>query len=183
MMDRAEYAILVLNFIFGTVGGWLLAVYFARLVGEINGKYRLFLILLFVYLIECVAFSAGMATNIFTFGTAFVWGIVLGLWLRKYSLSHRKIVKTLLFFSLFTSLPALSFISIPLIMSLGDMSITTVKEGIRFGIPEFVPYPFNTILGFCITVSTTALIFKMAITTGLGVLILRHEGVKAKPAL
>jgi hypothetical protein len=48
-----------------------------------------------------------------------------------------------------------------------------VEQATQFGIPDFVPWPLNTILGFCIALATGTIILKTAFTTGIAGLITR----------
>ena len=111
-MDQAEYLIILVNLVLG-LGS---AIPVAKLLVKMNPKPTKFLwlysALVGVYFIECVAFSAGMATNVFTIGLAFVWGAIFGL-RAQCSLSIRhEILKSALVFSVYTSLPAVSFLSL-----------------------------------------------------------------------
>lgn len=57
-------------------------------------------------------------------------------------------------------------------------SIFSVEEGFRLGIPYFVPWPLNTILGFCTALVIGTVVFKTVITTG-EVSLLIHLGEKS----
>jgi len=46
-------------------------------------------------------------------------------------------------------------------------SILSAGDGSRFGVPDFLPWPLNTILGFCVSVVLVAVIGKVVITTGI----------------
>jgi hypothetical protein len=48
----------------------------------------------------------------------------------------------------------------------GGGHILSAQEGTSFGIPDFLPWPLNTILGFCSALLIGTLVFKMIITTG-----------------
>jgi len=127
----------------------------------------LYAALIGVYFVESAAFAAGMATNVFTIGLSFVWGLILGFVFRERSGRTSGILKTTLLFSLYTSLPALSFLAVPCMFAFSEWSILTADGGQHFGIPGFVPWPLNTILGFSSAVALSALIFKTVITTGI----------------
>jgi hypothetical protein len=172
-LDQAEIAIVVLNVILGLGCAFPLARRLGRLSSAAPRIVFLYVILVAVYFVECVAFAAGMATNIPGIALAFVWGIALGFWLRRLRQSLNVIVTTALLFSLYTSLPSLSFLSVPVMMVMGGRPIVTVEGGVQFGIPEFVPWPASTILGFCIFVALAGTLFKTMITTGASVLVVR----------
>jgi hypothetical protein len=123
---------------------------------------------------------AGMATQIFVVGLAFVWGIVFGLWLRKYPLP-RQIFKTSFFLAVYTSLPTASFgVLIVLAWLVSGNNLLDVKASREFGIPDFLPWPLNTILGFCLALVLGTFALKTVITAG-GVrwLINRGENLSA----
>ncbi|MHC4573116.1 MAG: hypothetical protein ACYS76_03130 [Planctomycetota bacterium] len=84
----AEHVLIVLLVVVNLAMGFGFAVPVARVVVEISGKsgsiVRYVVMLVAVYFAECVAFSAGMATQVFSVGLAFVWGGVLGMWLRRH---------------------------------------------------------------------------------------------------
>lgn len=113
---------------------------------------------------------------VFSVGLAFVWGIVFGLRLRARA-SANQVLKTSFLLSLYSSLPAVSFVLIPLLVSIGGRDILSAEEAIRFGIPPFLhlPWPLNTILGFYAALAIGAVIFKTVITTG-EVSLLIHQG-------
>ena len=142
----------------------------------------LYAVLVAVYFVESVAFAAGMATNVFTVGISFVWGLALGLMLRKSSGRPSGILKATLTFSVYTSLPALSFLAVPCMFAFTGRPVLTADGGRNFGIPGFVPWPLNTILGFSSAVALSALIFKSVITTGIVSIFLKlGESRRLKP--
>jgi len=166
-------------------GGFGLSRPIARLLGKVTGKpdrfFRYFAMLIGIYLLECVAFPAGMATQVFSIGLAFVWGIVFGLWLRGRAPSD-KVLKASFFLALYTSFPTVSFGILLLVARLiGGSSIFSIEEGAAFGIPYIVPWPLNTMLGFCMALVIGTVVFKTVITTGeVGLLI--HLGEKSEAA-
>ncbi|UCF79587.1 MAG: hypothetical protein JSW03_04910 [Candidatus Eiseniibacteriota bacterium] len=164
-MDSAAYSILMLNLVLGLGCGWPLAKAIARVSPTPTRVFRYFALLVVVYLVECVAFSASMATNVLSVGLAFVWGFLIGWWFRRWGAGERALLRTVLLFSLYSSLPAASFLSIPVLMVLGGHSVLSVEAGFQFGIPAFVPWPVNTILGFCVAVSLVAVTLKVVVTT------------------
>jgi hypothetical protein len=163
--------------------GFGLAVPVARRLGELTGKpdrfARYFIMLMGIYFLECAALPAGMATQVFSIGLAFVWGVVLGLWLRQKALPA-KILKTTFFVALYTCVPTASFGILLLMMKLaGGSNIVSAQEAVAFGIPEFVPWPLCTILGFCLALVMATIVFKTVITTG-EVSLLVHLGEKSQ---
>ena len=174
MGDPAGYVIVFVNLVLGFACALPLAKMLARVRGS-RSVLRYFAILIGVYLTECVAFSCGMATNVFSVLLAFVWGAALGRWLRRSSAHAREALRTTLFFSLYSSLPALSFLSILVLLFFAGWPILTVEGGARFGIPHFVPWPVNTLLGFFLSVSCSAVLLKAVITTGEVALFIRSR--------
>ena len=167
MLELGNIVMLALNLALG----FGLAVPLARRVQPLfevpRRFFSLYALLIGVYFVESVAFAAGMATNIFTIGLSFGWGLVLGLVFRESSKSSADILKATWLFSVYTSLPALSLLAIPFMVAFSEGSILSAESGRNFGIPEFVPWPLNTILGFSAAVALSALIFKTVITTGI----------------
>jgi len=150
--------------------GFGFAVPIARLLGGISGQpvrfLRYLVFLIGIYFVECVAFSAGMCTQVFSVGLAFLWGIIFGLWLRSRT-SARKALTASFLVSIYTSLPTASFcILIPVAAIVGGGHILSAQEGTSFGIPDFLPWPLNTIFGFFAAVLIGTLVFKTIITTG-----------------
>ena len=134
---------------------------------------RYLLMLMGIYFVECVAFSAGMATQVFTVGLAVVWGITFGLWLRKRA-SVGMALKTALWLALYGCLPTASFcVLIPTAMSIEGWNIFSVAKGAAFGIPDVLPWPTNTIMGFCAALLIGTAIFKTVITAGVVRLLIR----------
>jgi hypothetical protein len=183
MGDPAECTMVLVNVVLGFACALPLAKTLARLRAS-RRVFRYFAVLVGVYLTECVAFSCGMATNVFSVALAFVWGAALGLWLRRSSASAREVLRTTLFFSLYSSLPALSFLSVLVLLFFSGWPILTVEGGARFGIPHSVPWPVNTLLGFFLSVSCSALVLKTLITTGEVILFIRSRkpGVRGDPS-
>jgi len=176
-MDLAESILVIVNLL----AGFGCAIPLARLLGRIDNKpvkvFSYFAVLVGMYFVECVAVIMAMGTPVFSIGLAFLWGVVFGLWLRAHT-STSKASKTSFFLSLYSSLPASSFIVIPVITGPGGRPILNSTEGFRFGIPGFLPWPSNTILGFYAVLVIGALVFKTAITMG-EVRLLIHFGEKS----
>jgi hypothetical protein len=166
---NSEHVLIAVLIVMNLAMGFGLAVPIARVLGEISGKSGsvvcYVVMLVAVYLAECAAFSAGMATQVFSIGLAFVWGVVLGLWLRRRS-TAQKVLKAAFYWALYGSLPTVSFCSFVLLsFVIAGKSILSSEAGLDFGIPGFVPWPLNTILGFCVGLGIGTALLKTAITT------------------
>jgi hypothetical protein len=164
--------------------GFGFAVPIARLLAGISGRPGRFLrclaVLIGIYFVECVAFSAGMCTQVLSIGLAFVWGIIFGLWLRSRTSARRALTASFLV-SIYTSLPTASFcILIPVAALVGGGHILSAQEGTSFGIPDFLPWPLNTIFGFFVALVIGTVVLKTVITTGEVSLLIR---LGEKPAI
>lgn len=146
-MDLAEYAVVGVNLVAGVGGAILLGRHLKDVSGKPAPVARYVALLLGVYGLECAAIVAGMLVPVFTFGLAIVWGIALGLWLRGRA-PGRAALRMSFFLSVYSSLPAASFMVVPLVLGWAGWPILTVEGGARLGIPRFVPWPMNTVLGF-----------------------------------
>lgn len=176
-MDVAEIILVSVNL---CLGFWF-AIFLSRRLKALNPEpkrfFRYFIMFTGIYFLECVAIVAAMLLPIFSIGLAFVWGIIFGLWLRKHA-SPQKVLKTSFFISLYTSFPAASFLLVPLFGLFSGWDVLNSTEAARFGIPDFLYWPFNTILGFYVSLSIGIFILKTAITTGTVSLIIH---LKEKP--
>jgi hypothetical protein len=170
-MEIGELVFIITLTVMNLAIGFGFAIPLARLFGKsINGMdrfFRHFAFFVLIYFLECVAFPAGMATQVFSVGLAFVWGIAFGIWLRKRS-PRSAAVRFSFYLSLYSCLPTASFaILLSITWLLIGKSIISVQEGFNLGIPGFVPWPFNTILGFCSALILGTIILKTSITIGL----------------
>ena len=150
--------------------GWALAKRLAARPESRRSANSWLLAVLGVYVTECVAFSASMATNILGYCLAFVWGVLFARHLQA---------REMLLLALYTCLPAVSFLSVLVLLFVGGWPLLSVDDGRRFGIPAFVPWPFCTLLGFVLTVSASATVSKTAITT-ITAAILRRKDTATK---
>jgi hypothetical protein len=175
-MDLAEFAIVALNVLLGFGFAWPLAGPFSRLKGGTARPVRAYVTLVIVYALECVAFAASMATDILSIGLAVLWGLFLGIRIRRAGPAFERARRTVVRFALYTALPAVSFLSVPIMAAIAGRSILAAPEGARFGIPGFVPWPLNTILGFCVAVASIGLLLKLTITTGLASIVAGRTG-------
>ncbi|HEY4759914.1 MAG TPA: hypothetical protein VIH42_04975 [Thermoguttaceae bacterium] len=147
----------------------------AKTAGQHNKIMRYFVLLVGVYFLECVAFPLGMCTQIFTFALAVVWGIVLGLWLRDKTESQ-KAIKVATAFSLYGCAPTISFaVCLSILWLIAGKGLFNAQQAGEFGIPQFVPWPFNTMLGFCAGLVAGTIMIKIAITSGLVKWLVRHS--------
>jgi hypothetical protein len=163
----AFIALAVINIIAGMGCTIPLARWTVQVVEKSARVFRYVVFLVGIYCIECLSMAVGMGIPVFSVGLSFVWGVVFGLWLRNRA-SVRQVLKASLFLSLYTCLPAVSFITIPVVSWIGGRNILSVEEAILFGIPEFPPVlrPVSTILGFYAALAIGAVVFKTVITTG-----------------
>jgi len=178
-IDPLELIMVVLNLALG----FGCAVPIARLIGRLRSKpkkaFRYFVVLVGLYFVEGVALMMGMGIPVLSVGLAFVWGIVLGLSLRV-RVPAREALRLTVFIALYSSLPAASFIVIPVLLWIGGDPILSREFATSFGIPAFFPWPLGTILGFYGACAVGAVVLKTVITTG-EVSILIHLGGKHAP--
>ena len=164
---ETEYILVSVNL----TAGFGCAIPLAGLLGKVNRDptrvFRYFVILIGIYFVECILLVMGMGIPVFSVCLAFVWGIIFGLWLRARA-PVRDVLKTAFYLSLYSSLPAVSFILVPVLVMLNGWDILSAEEGVRFGIPDFLhlPLPLNTILGFYAALVIGAVVFKTVITMG-----------------
>jgi len=165
-MDIAEIVLVILNLCLGFGFSIPLTRLLTGIKPKPQGFFRYFIMFIGIYFLECVAIVAAMLLPVFSIGLAFVWGIIFGLWFREHAPAHR-VLKISFYISLYSSFPAASFILVPLMGLFTGWDIISSEEGIRFGIPDFLYSPFNTILGFYSALSTGLVIIKATITTGI----------------
>lgn len=169
-MEPTESAFVIILVVVNLAAGFGLSVPMGRRLGEVTGKPHRYMgyagMMVGVYFFESVAFVAGMATQVFSIGLAFAWGVVFGLWLRGRA-SPAKILQTSFFVALYTCIPTASF---GILVLAGELiarkNVVSSQEGWAFGVPEFVPWPLCTILGFCLALVLGTLVFKTVIMTG-----------------
>jgi hypothetical protein len=166
MVDHAESMVVIINVILGLAFGLPLA---RRLVLHKHIPWSTassYMALVTVYFIESVGFMAGMTTSIPGIVLAFVWGLLLGRWARRSETQIKAVLKSAVFLSVYTSLPAVSLLSVPVLMRFAGWPVFSAEAGARFGVPEFIPSPWNTIFGFCALVAMFAVSLKTIITSG-----------------
>lgn len=180
-MEFTESAFIIILVAVNLAAGFGFGVPIARLLGEVTSKPGRFLrhlaALIGIYFLECAAFAAGMATQVFSIGLAFVWGVVFGLWMRQKA-APRLVLKPSFMVALYTCAPTASFGILLLVGKLiSGSNLVSVAEGTAFGIPNFLPWPLNTILGFSAALVAGTVALKTVITTG-EVSLLIHLGEK-----
>ena len=186
-MKTAEVWITLLLAVFNLFAGVGLAFPLMRKLRQIRGvdekSLRYFLIFTGIYLAECIAFPIGMCTQIFTVALSFVWGLVFGLWLRipiNRDSQPGKIIRLAILVAVYGSLPTASFcilITVLKIIEGGD--ILSAAEGAAFGIPDFLPWPFNSIFGFSAALLAGTIILKIFAAFVTVNYVTRHFKIKA----
>jgi hypothetical protein len=178
-MDRSGIALAGTLAITNLIAGFGCAVPLAKGLGQLTGTpnrfLRYFAMFVGIYFLECVAFTFGMCTQVFTIGLSFVWGAIFGLWLKGLA-PKRDIIRQILFVSLYGCLPTVSFALIILIFWIVSGNVLlNVEQAVRFGIPDFVPWPLNTMLGFCVALAAGTIILKTAVAAGIAALVVRGD--------
>lgn len=164
-MDAAGLTLVIANLIFGLGGAALLAGPLSEAKAEPNQVRWNFGLLVGVYVLESASVAASMATMILPIALAFVWAAVLGRWLRRSGAPIPKARRTAFAFAVYSSLPALSLVLIPIVAAFCGRNVVSAQEAVRFGIPAFVPWPMNSILGLFTVIPVGTLILKVLITT------------------
>jgi hypothetical protein len=126
---------------------------------------RAFALLVGMYFFECLAFPAGMATQVFVVGLAFLWGILLGRFLRMQP--PLPSLRFSLWVAIYTCMPTITFgFLVPFAWALAGNSLLSSEAGISFGIPEWVPWPLGSVAGFTAALVLGTVILKSVITVG-----------------
>jgi len=168
-MNTDELILILLLAVSNIALGLGLGLYLARKLASMTDppiqRRGSLVLILGMYFLECLAFPVGMATQVFTIGLAFLWGIALGRWL------HRQSPIPSLHFSLwvaiYTCLPTITFgVLVPIAWTLAGNNPPTAEAGIRFGIPEWIPWPLGTVAGFAAALVLGTVLFKSVITVG-----------------
>jgi hypothetical protein len=119
-----------------------------------------------LYFVECAALVIGMGIPVFSVALAVVWGLLLGRWLRSRATPPAR-MKPAIALALYSSLPAASFLALPALLLANGWDVVSVAGGARLGIPGFLPWPVNTVLGFYASCALGAVTLKLALTTAL----------------
>ena len=159
-------AMFTLNLVIGLGGARFFARWLRCQGVKIIAESKLLLIFIGGYFLECMAFPAGMASQVFVVGLAFVWGAVLGFRLPLLGQAGRSL-RLPAWIGVYSSMPTLTFcIVLPVLCAAAGRDIFSAAAGVQFGMPEFVPLPFQTIAGFSLLLGFGTLILKVGITTG-----------------
>jgi uncharacterized protein YneF (UPF0154 family) len=168
-MNTLELVLIGLLAISNIALGIGLGIYLARRLSKeadppIQNR-RALTLLVGMYFLECLAFPAGMATQVFAVGLAFLWGIVLGRFLRMQSPIPS--LQFALLAAIYTCLPTITFaVLVPIAWTLAGNSPFSAESGISFGIPEWVPWPLGSVAGFATALVLGTVILKSVITVG-----------------
>ena len=155
-------ALAVLNLIAGLAIAVLIA---RRLRRERSARYLwLYAACLGLYFAECVAFAMGMATQVCTLTLAIGVGIVLGGWL-PHSTPLARVGRLGSLLGGYGSLPTVSFCLLLTVAWMWSGAPLLSSEAARqFGIPDFLPWPLNTVLGFCVALGVGTVVLKCVLT-------------------
>ncbi len=169
-----ETPLVIINAVLGAGGAFLLARGLGRIRAGERSFQRRYGIFLSIYFVECAAMLLGMGVPLFSLFLSFIWAAIFGMYLSKWD-SRAAALKASFILSLYTSLPAMTFVIVPIAALSGGRDIMSVEVGSRFGIPQFsiVPAPFRTILGFYISMAVVVFALKTSITMGGVVLVTR----------
>ena len=163
------------NLVGGLILGGFLAVGFSRLTQKQNRFFKYLVLSLGLYFLECAAFAGGMCTQVFSILLSIEWGILFGLWLKGLA-PQKQIIRQMFYISLYGCLSTASFAVILLVFWLiSGNGLLNAEQARNFGIPDFVPWPLNTMLGFCVALAAGTIILKTTITTGIVALIVRDK--------
>lgn len=166
-MGHVEYALVAANLIAGFGFAFPMVKVLAKVGGKQVKAFRYYIKLIGVYLLECVVLMIGMGIPVLNVVLAFVWGLVFGRWLRNRT-SRDAALRASFRFSLYSSLPAMSFVLVPVLAGLEGWNVLSAADGVRFGIPDFLhlPWPVSTILGFYVAIILVGVVLKTGITVG-----------------
>lgn len=138
--------------------------------------FRYFVFLVAVFLLECAALAAlvfffSSYMLILWFALTIIWGIVIGIWLRRRS-STKRVLKGAVAFAVYMSMPAVC-------IGIGIIIAVTVNGREHIWDGTGMPFPLNTILGSALTLGLGTVLIKVFITTGEVVLLcLKKQGAK-----
>jgi hypothetical protein len=170
LVESIEMVLLLLNIIIGLGVAVPLARHLERSVPNTKGKRYFFVILVVAYIAESVALIVGMGIPVLNLFLAGMWGFLLNRRLAQ-RMPKRSILSNTLYLSMYSCLPILSFLIVPLFMWLSGGSILEREAGVQFGIPEFMPSFLQTVLGFYLFIYIGAALAKIVIMIGFVVLI------------
>jgi len=186
-MKTADVCIAVFLTVFNLSAGIGFAFPLAKNLQQIKDDkqkfFRYFMIFTGIYFAECIAFAMGMCSQIFTVALSFAWAIVLVFWLKEQvdiDSLKKKIIRLAVLIAVYGNLPTASFcILITALKVIEGANILSASQGIAFGIPDFLPWPFNSILGFSAALLAGTLILKIVVSSLTVRYIIRHFKFKA----
>lgn len=149
-LDVVEIILVGTNFVFGIFFSVVVSRRIANNFSWRKNRFLFFILLTALYLFEGMSIAAGMFTPVFTFVLAVMTGAVFGLIVKKHDLTM--VVKSAKQLSFFTCIPAITMVLIPIICFIYNWDIFSSSFGKDFGIPEFIPFPLNTIFGFFMSI-------------------------------
>jgi len=162
-MDITGSVLVAVNLAMGFGFAPLVSSVFTRASTSSRSVFRNGILFIGIYAAESLALIFAMGMPLFSIGLAFVWGIMFRKRLKK-DLSQQELMKFSLHLSLYSSMPLVSFITVPIIASIHGWHMLDSAQGMHFGIPEFLPWPLDTIFGFFSVLIITALMLKVLIT-------------------
>lgn len=162
-MDITVSALVALNIAVGFSLAPLVSSVFAQVSTSSGSAFRNGILFIGIYAAESIALIIGMGMPLFSIGLAFVWGIIFRRRLKK-DLSRQEAIKFSFWLSLYSSMPLVSFIIVPIIALIRGWHILDSIQGAHFGIPGFLPWPMDTIFGFFTGVIIIAFTLKVLIT-------------------
>lgn len=175
-MDLGGFVLILLNLLLGVAFAMPLGRHLRRLAGPPVKTRRYVFELLGLYLAESLGLAIGMGIPVLGVGLAVVWGVVLGNWLRNRT-SYEQARRTAELVAAYSCLPTISFLAIPVVLWAAGWSIVSLTDARNLGIPDFLPWPLTTILGFYTIPAVVASILKIIITTteAMGLVRLREK--------
>jgi hypothetical protein len=90
-------------------------------------------------------------------------------------LPQQEAIKSSYYLASYVALPTASLILVPIMAWLGGWRTLNAEDGFNFGIPDVLPLPFSTIMGFYLVLVIGAVALKTIITTGEVHLFLRYS--------
>jgi hypothetical protein len=165
----------VTNLVAGLGFGIPLANQFRKITTRQNQFLKFYAMILGLYFFECLAFAWGMCTQVFSIALSILWGILFGMWLKGIA-PRKQIIRQMLCVSLYGCLPTVSFsVIITVCWVIGGNGLLNVEQASNFGIPDFLSFPLNTVLGFCVALTAGTIILKTAFAAGITSLIVRKD--------
>jgi hypothetical protein len=166
--------LLVTNLAAGLGFAFPLTYRFREITSQQNRFLKFYALTIGLYFIEGVAFGAGMCTQVFTIGLSFVWGLIFGRRLKGIAPTG-KIIKQIILISLYGCMPTILFsVIITVFWILSGNGLLNVEQASNFGIPDFLPFPLNTVFGFCVALAAGTILIKTSIASVIVKLLVRN---------